>query len=177
MCHTGKLASKSTILELMQWSNEQTINPTNPEQENKNINHFFKIVEVVSLNSTCLRRKIGAILVKDKHIISTGYNGAPVGLDHCEVCLRKQLNIPSGERHELCRAVHAEQNAIIQTAYHGIATKDSDMFTHYYPCSICIKMIINSGIKTVFYLSEYNDDLAKQIVKESHLKLIRIRVL
>jgi len=107
------------------------------------------IAKLVSKRSTCLRRNIGAVLVKDKRIIATGYNGAPTGIRHCEDtgCLREKLGIKSGERHELCRGLHAEQNVIIQAAYYGVSTKDTVLYSTHKPCIICSKMIINAGIK------------------------------
>jgi dCMP deaminase len=109
------------------------------------------IVEIVAKRSSCLRRKVGAILVRDKRILATGYNGAPSGLKHCidTGCLREKMNIPSGERHELCRGLHAEQNAIIQAAYHGVNIKGATLYCTNSPCIICAKMIINSGITTI----------------------------
>ncbi len=109
--------------------------------------YFMSIAELVSKRSTCLRRKVGAVIVKDKRILSTGYNGAPSGIKHCieTGCLRERLNVPSGERHELCRGLHAEQNAIIQAAYHGVEIKDSVIYCTNLPCVICTKMLINAG--------------------------------
>ncbi len=130
---------------------------------------------MVSTRSTCLRRKVGAVLVKDKRIISTGYNGPPSGLKHPEEvgCLREKLGIPSGERHELCRGLHAEQNAIIQAALHGVSTKGSVLYCTHCPCSLCVKMLINAGITKVIYREGYPDWLAKEIAKEAGLPLIQ----
>ena len=113
--------------------------------------YFMNIAELVAQRSTCTRRAVGSIVVKDKRILSTGYNGAPSGIRHClEVgCLRESLNIPSGERHELCRGIHAEQNAIIQAAYHGVSVKGAVVYCTNQPCSICARMIINNGIKKI----------------------------
>ena len=124
--------------------------------------YFLEITQVVAKRSTCLRRQVGAILVKDKHILATGYNGAPQGLAHCEKvgCLRKAMNIPSGERHELCRALHAEQNAIIQAAVQGISIKDSTLYCTASPCSLCAKMLINAGVERVVYRGVYPDEMA-----------------
>lgn len=118
--------------------------------------YFMEIAKVVATRATCCRRKVGAIIVKDRQIISTGYNGAPKGVKHCEEsgCLRKKMKIPSGERYEMCRASHAEMNAIIQAAFHGISTKDSELFCTCMPCQICAKMIINAGIKVVYWLGD-----------------------
>ena len=135
--------------------------------------YFMEMANVVSKRSTCLRRKVGAILVKDKHILSTGYNGAPKGLKHCsEVgCLREELNVSPGERHELCRGLHAEQNAIIQAAVFGISIKNSVLYCTNTPCVVCVKMLINAGVKEIVYSGEYPDELAKKMLNESDIKL------
>ena len=135
--------------------------------------YFMEMAKVVSKRSTCLRRKVGAILVKDKHILSTGYNGAPKGLSHCsEVgCLRKDLKVPSGERHELCRGLHAEQNAIIQAAVFGISIKNSILYCTNTPCVVCVKMLINAGVDEIVFLGEYPDELAKKMLDESSIKI------
>ncbi|RUM88722.1 MAG: cytidine deaminase [Thermovibrio sp.] len=137
--------------------------------------YFMSIAEMVSTRSTCLRRKVGAVLVKDKRIISTGYNGPPTGLKHPDEvgCLREKLGIPSGERHELCRGLHAEQNAIIQAALHGVSTKDSVLYCTHCPCSLCVKMLINAGVSKVIYREGYPDWLAKEIAKEAGLPLVQ----
>jgi dCMP deaminase len=136
----------------------------------------MKITEDVATRSTCLRRSVGAIIVKDKRILSTGYNGAPVNITHCteETCLRTKYNVPSGERHELCRGLHAEQNAIIQAALHGVSIKGATIYITHQPCSICTKMLINSGIKTIICKLPYNDHFAEDMIKESGIKLILI---
>jgi len=133
--------------------------------------YFMEMAYVVSKRSTCKRRKVGAILVKDKHILSTGYNGAPKGIRHCsEVgCLRDEMNVPSGERHELCRGLHAEQNAIIQAAVFGISIKDSILYCTNTPCIVCVKMLINAGVKEIIYSGDYPDDLAKKMLSESNI--------
>ena len=130
---------------------------------------------MVAKRSTCLRRQVGAIIVKDKRILATGYNGAPSGLKHCEEvgCIREKKEIPSGQRHELCRGLHAEQNAIIQAAYHGISIKDSTLYCTNSPCVICAKMIINAGIKEVIYEEGYDDPLAMELLKEAGIKVER----
>lgn len=145
----------------------------NPEHRLSWDNFFMKTAELVAQRSTCLRYKVGAIIVKDNHILCSGYNGAPSGLSHCNEtgCLRQQLNVPSGEKHELCRGVHAEQNAIIQAAYHGISIKGASLYCTVQPCSICTKMIINVGIVHVYFLKEYNDPLAIELIKK-HPKII-----
>jgi len=134
----------------------------------------MKIAADVSSRSTCLRRNVGAIIVKDKRILSTGYNGAPTGITHCtaETCLRTRYNVPSGEKHELCRGLHAEQNAIIQAAYHGVSINGGSIYVTHQPCSICTKMLINSGIVRFIYSSPYNDPLAEEMVKETDIEII-----
>ncbi|RLE51883.1 MAG: cytidine deaminase [Candidatus Methanomethylicota archaeon] len=135
--------------------------------------YFMKIAHIVKERSTCLRRKVGAVLVKDRHILSTGYNGAPKGLPHCaEVgCLRQQLNIPSGQRHEICRGVHAEQNAIIQAAVFGVSTRGATLYVTDFPCSICAKIIINAEIKEIVYDSEYEDPISRQLLEQAGIKI------
>lgn len=140
------------------------------------ISYFMEITELVAKRSTCLRREVGAIIVKDRHILSTGYNGPPKGVPHCDElggCLRERLNIPSGERHEICRAVHAEQNAIIQAAKLGINIEGSDMYITTHPCFICAKMIINAGIRRIYINEGYPDKLAAEILKEAGVEIIQ----
>ena len=131
--------------------------------------YFMEIAQLVVSRSTCLRRQVGAVIVKDKKILATGYNGAPSGLAHClEVgCLRDKLGIPSGERHELCRGLHAEQNAVIQAAYHGVSIKGATLYCTNLPCIICTKMLINAGIQRVVYAQGYTDPLAQEMWEES----------
>ncbi|MBN2483398.1 MAG: cytidine/deoxycytidylate deaminase family protein [Candidatus Omnitrophica bacterium] len=135
--------------------------------------YFMKAADLVSERSTCLRRQVGAVLVKDKRILATGYNGAPSGVSHCEVsgCLRQKLKVPSGQRHELCRGLHAEQNVLLQAALHGVSVKGSVLYVTCVPCSICAKMIINAGIKEVFYKDSYPDEMAESFLKEAKVKL------
>ena len=126
-----------------------------------------------------MRNHVGAVIVKDSQILSTGYNGAPKGLPHCAElggCLREKLGVKSGERHELCRGLHAEQNAIIQAAYHGVSVKGAKIYCTTLPCSICTKMIINAGITEVVYIEEYEDKLAKELVEQSSLEIRRIEM-
>ncbi|PNX54122.1 MAG: cytidine deaminase [Thermoplasmata archaeon M9B2D] len=139
--------------------------------------YFMEMAHVVAKRSTCLRRKVGAILVKEKHILSTGYNGAPKGLKHCAEtgCIRADQNIPSGERHELCRGLHAEQNAIIQAAVFGISIKGSVLYCTNTPCVVCVKMLINAGVTEIIYAGDYPDNLAKQMMEESKLKIKRFK--
>ena len=127
------------------------------------------ITRLVARRSTCVRRAVGAVLVKDKRILATGYNGAPVGVAHCAEtgCLRARLQVPSGERHELCRGIHAEQNAIIQAAYHGVCIRDATLYCTNLPCSICAKMIINAGIRTIVYLSGYADAMSEEMLRQA----------
>ncbi len=138
--------------------------------------YFMGITELVASRSTCIRRKVGAILVKDKRILCSGYNGAPSGITHCSEtgCLREKLMVPSGERHELCRGVHAEQNAIVQAAFHGISVKNSILYCTNQPCSICTKMIINAGIIKVYFRDEYNDNMSEEMFSEAGIELIKL---
>lgn len=138
--------------------------------------YFMEIALLVARRSTCTRRNVGAVVVKDKRILSTGYNGAPSGVRHCiEVgCLREQLHVPSGERHELCRGIHAEQNAIIQAAFHGVSIRDSGLYCTNLPCSICAKMIINAGIREIFYLSGYADPMSGAMLAEAGVRLVHV---
>jgi dCMP deaminase len=136
--------------------------------------YFLEIARLVAKRSTCLRRQVGAVIVKDKRILTTGYNGAPSGLKHCEDtgCLREKLKIPSGERHELCRALHAEMNAMLQAALYGISLKGSMMYCTNHPCIICAKMIINAGIKRIIILSNYPDKFAKEILHSAKVEVV-----
>ena len=136
--------------------------------------YFMQLATVVAGRATCLRRQVGAVMVKDRQILSTGYNGSPSGLLHCaEIgCLRQNLNVPSGERTEICRAVHAEQNALIQAAKHGVAIEGADLYTTHQPCVQCTKMIINAGIRRVVYIHSYPDPLADVMAREAGLELI-----
>lgn len=136
----------------------------------------MSITELVAQRSTCTRRYVGAILVKDKRIISTGYNGAPSGISHClDVgCLREQQGIPSGERHELCRGLHAEQNAIIQASLHGTSPNGATLYCTNMPCSICTKMLINAGITEVFYREGYADTLSTSLMEEAGIPLVQL---
>ncbi len=139
--------------------------------------YFIEIVQLVATRSTCIRRQVGAILVLDKRILSTGYNGAPQGLAHClDIgCMRDKLKIPSGQRHELCRALHAEQNAIIQAATSGTNIQGSDLYCTHFPCSLCMKMLINSGVQKIYYIEGYPDELSKEFAEEAKLELIQIK--
>lgn len=134
--------------------------------------YFMQITQLVASRSTCLRRKVGALLVKDKNIMATGYNGVPSGITHCDVtgCLRDQLNVPSGERHELCRGLHAEQNAIIQAAKNGASIVGSTLYCTDSPCIICSKMLINAGIVKVVFGRGYPDVLSLEMLSEAGIK-------
>lgn len=139
--------------------------------------YFMEIAEIVKTRSTCLRRQVGAVIVKDNRIITTGYNGAPSGLRHCTEmggCERQRLGIPSGERHELCRALHAEQNAIIQAAKLGISTDQSAIYVTVQPCVICAKMLINAGIVRIVHKGDYPDALAKVMLEEAGIEVVKI---
>jgi len=133
--------------------------------------YFMGIARLVATRSTCLRRQVGAVIVKDGNVLTTGYNGTPAGITHCEQtgCLRDKLNVPSGERHELCRGLHAEQNAIIQAAKHGVNISGGTLYCSNFPCVICAKMLINAGISTVIYLSGYPDELGKEMLAEAKI--------
>ncbi|MFH1135939.1 MAG: cytidine/deoxycytidylate deaminase family protein [Pseudomonadota bacterium] len=138
--------------------------------------YFMKITDLVASRSTCLRRKVGAILVRDKRILATGYNGAPAGLPHClDIgCLRQQENIPSGQRHELCRAIHAEQNAIIQAARHGVSVVGATLYCSAVPCIICTKMLINAGVECIHFREEYPDAMSQEMLAQAGVKLIKV---
>jgi len=137
--------------------------------------YFMEIAEVVATRSTCIRRRVGAILVKDKRILATGYNGAPAGIRHCAEagCLRERMEVPSGERHELCRGLHAEQNAIIQCALHGVNLQGATLYSTTQPCVLCSKMLINAGIKTIVFQGSYPDELSLNLLREAGIELIQ----
>ena len=140
--------------------------------------YFLKIASVVAERSTCLRHHIGAVAVRDKHILATGYNGAPAGLKDClELgCLRDEMEILSGTRHEVCRAIHAEQNAIIQAAFHGVSIRGASLYCTNLPCSICAKMIINAGIKFIYYLSGYADTMSEEMLAEAGVGIVKLDI-
>ncbi len=139
--------------------------------------YFLEVAGLVSKRATCLRRKVGAVLVKEKKILATGYNGAPSGLKHCiDIdCIREKLHIPSGERHELCRGLHAEQNVLLQAALYGISTRGSTLYITNQPCVICAKMLINAGIEEIVICGDYPDKLAGKFLKEAKIKVRRIK--
>lgn len=138
--------------------------------------YFMEITRLVSKRATCTRRAVGAILVKDKRIIATGYNGPPRGIRHCREtgCLRTQLNIPSGTRHEICRGLHGEQNAIIQAAIHGVSIEGATLYCTTQPCIICAKMLINAGIRIIKYEGKYPDELSLSMLQEAGIELVRL---
>jgi dCMP deaminase len=138
--------------------------------------YFLEMSGLVSKRSTCLRRSVGAVIVREKRILATGYNGAPSGLKHCaEIgCIRQKMKDPSGERHELCRALHAEQNALIQACLHGISVKGATLYSTTQPCVICAKMLINAGIKEIVVAGGYPDKLALSFLKQAKIKIRKI---
>ena len=137
--------------------------------------YFMQMAELTAQHSTCLRRHVGAVIVQDKHVVATGYNGAPKGVAHCaEIggCLREKMGIPSGERHELCRALHAEQNAIIQAATLAQSIEGASIYITHQPCIICAKMIINAGIKRIVVKEGYPDEMSVRMLDEAGLKIV-----
>jgi dCMP deaminase len=139
--------------------------------------YFMEIAEITAKRSTCMRRSVGAVIVRDRHVMTAGYNGAPRGVAHCEErggCLRERMGIPSGERHELCMALHAEQNAIIQAAALGQSIEGAAIYITHQPCVICAKMIINAGIKRIIVREGYPDQLSVDILAEAGLKIVII---
>ncbi|MBT9139663.1 MAG: tRNA-specific adenosine deaminase [Dehalococcoidia bacterium] len=135
--------------------------------------YFMEITRVVASRSTCLRRKVGATIIKDKRILTTGYNGAPKGLTHCQEigCIREEKKVPSGERHELCRALHAEQNAILQAALYGVSIQGATVYCTTHPCVMCAKMMINAGMKEVVITKSYHDQLAAKLLEEAGVRV------
>jgi len=131
--------------------------------------YFMGIAELAAQRSTCLRNSIGAVLVKDTQILATGYNGAPKGIKHCEEvgCLRQKRDVPSGERHEICRGVHAEQNLVAQAAVHGVESEGATVYCTHQPCVICAKLLINAGIKYIFYKNSYDDQFTEKLLDDS----------
>ncbi|MBF0644179.1 cytidine/deoxycytidylate deaminase family protein [Desulfuromonas acetoxidans] len=136
--------------------------------------YFMDIARLVASRSTCLRRQVGAVIVKDKNVLTTGYNGTPSGVRHCQEtgCLREKMQVPSGQRHELCRGLHAEQNAIIQAAKHGVNISGGTLYCTNAPCVICAKMLINAGLSRIVYLDGYPDDLAEELLLESGIEVL-----
>jgi len=138
--------------------------------------YFMQFALLARTRATCIRRQVGAVIVRDRQVLTTGYNGAPRGMQHAaEVgCLRQQRGVPSGQRAEICRGLHAEQNAIIQAAYQGICIRDSVLYCTNAPCTICIKMIVNAGIRRVYYLEPYQDELSASIAAEAGIELVQL---
>lgn len=138
--------------------------------------YFMEIAFQVATRSTCVRRHVGGIAVKDSRILATGYNGVPKGLPHCTDvgCYRAEHNIPSGTHHEFCRGIHAEQNIIVQAAIHGISLVGSTIYLTNTPCLQCTKMLINIGIDSIYYRDMYPDELALDMLKAAHIPLIQI---
>ena len=141
--------------------------------------YFMQICRVVATRSTCLRRQVGAILVRDRHILATGYNGAPQGMAHCAElggCLRERRGIPAGQRQELCRGLHAEQNAIVQAAVHGVSLEgDITCYSTTQPCVTCAKMLINANVKRIVFAGDYPDGLAREMLEEAAVELAQRR--
>lgn len=137
--------------------------------------YFMRFARLAAERSSCMRRQVGAVIVRDRRVVATGYNGAPAGVRHCHEtgCLREKLNVPSGERHELCRGLHAEQNAIIQAALHGVSTQESGLYCTNLPCIICAKMLINAGIREVVMGDGYPDELTAEMLGEAGVALRR----
>ena len=138
--------------------------------------YFMDIAHMCARRTTCTRRQVGAVLVKDKRILATGYNGVPTGIDHCtdRGCLREERGIPSGQQHELCRGLHAEQNALLQAARYGTSMEGATIYCTTQPCVLCAKMLINAGVKEIVYDYEYPDELALEMLGEAGIILRRI---
>jgi dCMP deaminase len=138
--------------------------------------YFMEIAHVVAKRSTCLRRQVGALLVSGRRILATGYNGPPQGLKHCGElggCYREKMGIPSGQRQELCRAVHAEQNAVIQAAIHGVALQNVTLYCTTQPCVTCAKILINANVRRIVYAGDYPDEFAAELLEEAGVELVR----
>jgi dCMP deaminase len=140
--------------------------------------YFMMMAYLASTRSTCLRRRVGAVIVKDRRLLATGYNGAPKGLPHClDVgCLREEMQIPAGERHELCRATHAEQNAIAQAASFGVSIEGATIYTTCQPCSLCAKLLINSGIAVIKTCGDYPDPMAQEMLTRAGIRVEKLEL-
>lgn len=140
--------------------------------------YFMQMAYMASSRVNCVRRQVGAVIVRDNNILATGYNGPPSGTQHCDVvgCIRIDMDIPSGERHELCRGLHAEQNAIIQAAVHGVSIKDGVIYTTTFPCVVCAKMIINAKLKEIIYTEGYPDELSELMLLESDVQKRKLTI-
>ncbi|MFX1562818.1 MAG: cytidine/deoxycytidylate deaminase family protein [Promethearchaeota archaeon] len=147
--------------------------PSQTQQRPSIDEYFIRFAELAATRSTCIRRQVGAVLVREKHILTTGYNGAPSNMEHCtpETCLRLKANVKPGERHELCRGVHAEQNAIIQCALHGVSSRSATLYVTHSPCTICAKMIINAGIIRIVIKKKYPDERGIKMLKDSGIQV------
>lgn len=140
--------------------------------------YFMEMAKLTAKRSTCIRRHVGAVIVRDNHVVATGYNGAPSGLRHCSEiggCLREEMHVPSGERHELCRALHAEQNAIIQAAVLGTSVKGGTIYITHQPCVICAKILVNAGIKRIVWEEGYPDKMSLDILQEAGIILDQMK--
>lgn len=137
--------------------------------------YFMEMAKLAAKRASCLRRKVGAVLVKDKKVLATGYNGAPKDIVHCDLtgCLREKLEIASGQRHEICRGVHAEQNLVAQAALHGVKTEKSTVYCTHQPCIICTKILINAGVEKIYYQNSYSDKFAEKLLQESEIELLK----
>jgi dCMP deaminase len=137
--------------------------------------YFMEMAELAATRASCLRRKVGAVLVKNKKVLATGYNGAPKDIAHCEVtgCLREQMEVPSGQRHEICRGVYAEQNLVAQAAFHGVKTEGAAVYCTHQPCIICTKILINAGVEKIYFKNAYADQFAEKLLEESKIELIK----
>ncbi|MCI8445567.1 MAG: dCMP deaminase family protein [Bacilli bacterium] len=138
--------------------------------------YFMQLAHLVASRSTCLSRSVGAVIVRDNHIIATGYNGAPRGVSHCldTGCIRREHDIPSGERLDICKAVHAEQNAIIEAAYNGVSTKGASIYVTVTPCFTCAKMLVNAGIKEIIIDGDYPSPSSRSLFEEVGIKLKKL---
>lgn len=138
----------------------------------------MRMAYLAASRTTCTRRKVGAVIVNSRNVLATGYNGPPSNTAHCDVvgCIRDDLDVPSGERHELCRGLHAEQNAIIQAAVHGVSIKGSTIYVTTHPCVVCSKMLMNAEIKEIIYADGYPDELAELMLLESDIKIRKFTI-
>ncbi|MFW5809530.1 MAG: deoxycytidylate deaminase [Halanaerobium sp.] len=137
--------------------------------------YFMEMAELAATRASCIRRKVGAVLVKNKKVLATGYNGAPKDIPHCEVtgCLREKLEIPSGQRHEICRGVHAEQNLVAQAAFHGVKAEGATVYCTHQPCIICTKILINAGVEKIYFKNPYSDPFAEKLLEESKVEFLK----
>ncbi len=140
--------------------------------------YFMRIAHLVAERATCIRRKVGAVAVKDKRVLATGYNGPPSDISHCvDVgCLRETMGVPSGQRHEICRGLHAEQNIIIQGAVHGVKLYGAEIYCTTQPCLICTKMLINVGVSAIYFADSYPDELSEHMLKEAGVKFELLQI-